>query len=237
MNQYSNFSVIVWWFFKLFDQYLTHPNFHSPGYDAPNTGGQACTSSESNLWFAWFVTAKRPPRISMCIMHPAVWKELTAAWEATFGEPLSNESQGKVPRKHPSTGPNALVRADSQLLRRRRPEPGGVSAARARTSEGSEAAAGDGLASSRRELGKETPADGSPATPFGCMWWESYERKDANSPLQILHLKFKNRLSACIAFDFILIFKISFLLTRLCNFIPVDKNVRRNVLRELSLWS
>ena len=40
----------------------------------------------------------------MRMMHPAVRKELTAAWEATFGEQLSNESQGNTP----STGPNAF---------------------------------------------------------------------------------------------------------------------------------
>ena len=96
-----------------------------------NTGGQPCTSSEGNLWFAWFITAKRPPRISMCIMHPTVWKELTAALEANFGEPLSKESplhsaESVFWRKA------GLVRAVSPLLRHRRQVPGGVSVARAR---------------------------------------------------------------------------------------------------------
>ena len=43
----------------------------------------------------------------MRIMHPTVWKELTAAWAVTFGEPaepLINESLGKP---H-SIGPNAF---------------------------------------------------------------------------------------------------------------------------------
>ena len=35
----------------------------------------------------------------MQIMHPTVWKELTTAWEATFGEPLSNEILVKPPPK------------------------------------------------------------------------------------------------------------------------------------------
>ena len=66
-----------------------------------------------------------------------------------------------------------------------------------RAREGSEAAVGDRRASCSRKVGKEAPAGGSPALPFRCHRWESHECKEANSPLQFLHLKFLNR-SVCL---------------------------------------
>jgi len=42
--------------------------------------------------------------VSLRVQHSTVWKELTAAWEETFGVPLSNESLGNPP----STGPNSF---------------------------------------------------------------------------------------------------------------------------------
>ena len=98
--------------------------------------------------------------------------ELTAAREATFGEPLSNENLGKPP----STGPNAFYEeernwCEPEYTRRE----GGASRAASRrhrtlrrAREVGEAAAGDRRASSRRELGKEAPVGGSPARLTEC---------------------------------------------------------------------
>ena len=124
-------------------------------------------------------------------MHPTVWKDLTAGWETTSGEPLSNESLGNPPSTL-STASNAF--SDEELdwceQTRRLFCAGGTSRA-ASLPHAREAAKLS--PSSCRKLGKEAPASGSPAPPFRCRQWESYECEDANSPLQPLHLKFKNR--------------------------------------------
>ena len=50
-----------------------------------NSCGQACLSSEGNLWFAWFITAKRPPRISMSAVR-MIWLQGGKFCPAVRGE-------------------------------------------------------------------------------------------------------------------------------------------------------
>ena len=128
-----------------------------------------------------------------------------------------------------------LVRADSplQVLRRRRREPAGVSAARAKAAKPPLAIGGHlPVESSARKLLLVT----LPPPHF-----DVGGENQTNARMQIRHYSFciwNSRIvrSACFVFDFILSYTILFLVTRLCDFILVDKIVRRNVLKGLSLW-
>ena len=87
--------------------------------------------------------------VSLCIMHATVWKELTAAWETTFGEPLSNESLGNPP-------PQGRTRFLTMS---------GIGASRLAASSAQEARAG------RSKIGKESPSGlGNEACRTTCCW-------------------------------------------------------------------
>ena len=67
----DDYLMIIWWLLCLLVvwsisvKWTTHPILHSPDCAASNSDGRACTSSEGNFWFAWFITAKHAPSISM----------------------------------------------------------------------------------------------------------------------------------------------------------------------------
>jgi hypothetical protein len=98
-------------------------------------------------------------KVSLRVQHLNVWKELTAAWEETFGVPLSDESLGNPP----STGPNSFSadeRAWCEQTRRFLIAGGESSAA--------SPPRGDGTlrrAPARRRVAVEEHAGGSPAAP------------------------------------------------------------------------
>ena len=97
--------------------------------------------------------------VSLRVQHATVWKELTEAWEYTFGVALSNESLGNPP----FTGPNAFSdeeRAWCKQTRRFFSAGGGSRAACSPSGEH-----GRRRAPPRRKGTPEDPAGGSPATP------------------------------------------------------------------------
>ena len=156
-----------------------------------NTGGQACTSSEGNLWFASFITASPAFRCAWCIQPSG------KSWLQRGRQPSASSSATRVRGIPPLQGRTrsltkswigaSRLAASIAQEARNGPKP-------PRAREGGKAAAGDRSSSSRRELGKQAPGGGFPATPFRYRRWKSFEhdslREDANSPLQILHLKF-----------------------------------------------
>ena len=77
------YSMFIWWLFDEYSVDLSYlvnicknmqnewlTQFCTRQATLPqHTDGQVCTASEGNLWFAWFVTAKRPPRILMSVVR------------------------------------------------------------------------------------------------------------------------------------------------------------------------
>jgi hypothetical protein len=97
--------------------------------------------------------------VSLRVQHSTVWKELTAAWEETFGVPLSNESLWNPP----STGPNLLSadeRAWCEQTRRFLIAGGESRAASPPRGEGARR-----RAPARRRVAVEDHAGGSPTAP------------------------------------------------------------------------
>jgi len=96
--------------------------------------------------------------VSLRVQHSTVWKELTAAWEDTFGVPLSNESLGNPP----STGPNSFSADERAWWKQTRRFLGAGGESRAASPP-----RGEGTrrrAPARRRVAQEDPAGGSPAT-------------------------------------------------------------------------
>ena len=69
LDAYWMIIVFIWviWSISVISkcEWLTRFCIH-PAMLPQNTCGQACTSSEGNLWVAWFITGKRSQRNSMC---------------------------------------------------------------------------------------------------------------------------------------------------------------------------
>ena len=125
-----------------------------------NTCGQACTTSEGNLWFAWFISANQ------CKASPAHFDAHDASnrrerADRSVGGNIRRAAQQREQHESvetPSTGPNAF--SDEELDHRigaSRLSSSSAPEARAgrrlrRAREDGEAAAGDRRASFRREL-------------------------------------------------------------------------------------
>ena len=163
---------------------------------------------------------KSVPRAFRCSSHPTVWTELTAAWEATFGEQqLSNERHSRM---------RFLTKS-------------GIGASRLAASSAQEARAGQHLRSTRAKAAKPPQAIGA-HLPVECLTrklllvalpplrFDVGSENHSNTRMQTRHYSFciwNSRIvrSACFPFYFILVDKIScwqdcaisFLLTRLCN--------------------
>ena len=70
---FDDYLMIIWWLFALLWLFVAFKcererlaHFRIRQAMLPqNTGGQGCTSGKGYLWFAWFLTARRSPCISM----------------------------------------------------------------------------------------------------------------------------------------------------------------------------
>ena len=138
-----------------------------------NTGGYAASKySECNLWLL-DSSLQRVSRAFPCAWCIQVESSVTRCVRGNIRRACQQRESGETP--HPQGRTRFLTKS-------------WIGASKL-------ASAKEALASYRRN--QEAPVSSSPATPFRCWQWESYECEDANSPLQLLHLKFKSR-SVCL---------------------------------------